>query len=196
MTAPAPLSEAKRTLRARCLRRRAELGAEDRLRASAALARTGLGFLDPMPGAVVSGYWPIRDELDPRPLLEALAAAGHPLALPVVLEDDAPLGFRRWRPGDPTATDALGLRVPTESAPTLLPDIVLVPLLAVDAAGYRLGYGKGHFDRTLAALRAQRRIAAVGIGFDEQRIDAVPHEPHDERLDWVLTPSGPRAVSK
>ncbi len=99
--------------------------------------------------------------------------------------------FRAWAPGDAMGRAVWGIAEPKADKPELEPDVLLVPLLAFDRRGWRLGYGGGFYDRTLAALRARKAIAAVGVGFDEQLIDAVPHLDYDERLDWVLTPSGP-----
>ena len=106
-----------------------------------------------------------------------------------------PLVFRAWKPGDPLNAGVWGIQEPLPSAPALDPDILLVPLLAFDTRGYRLGYGGGFYDRTLAGFRMRKRVVAIGVAFDEQRIDAVPHTDYDQRLDWVLTPSGPIASS-
>jgi len=105
--------------------------------------------------------------------------------------DPRPLILRAWAPGDELAETTWGIREPLASSPEVFPDVVLVPLLVFDAAGYRLGYGGGFYDRTLASLRRRKPMIAVGLAYDEQRIDAVPHCDYDERLDWVLTPSGP-----
>jgi 5-formyltetrahydrofolate cyclo-ligase len=101
-----------------------------------------------------------------------------------------PLQFRRWSPGDPLRTVQWGIREPAEAAPVVEPDVLLVPLLAFDRGGHRLGYGGGYYDRTLRALRSRRPVTAVGLAFAEQEVDAVPHLDYDERLDWVLTPLG------
>jgi 5-formyltetrahydrofolate cyclo-ligase len=102
-----------------------------------------------------------------------------------------PLLFRAWAPGDAMDRAVWGIAEPKADKPELEPEVLLVPLLAFDRRGWRLGYGGGFYDRTLAALRARKAVAAVGVGFDEQRVDAVPHLDYDQRLDWVLTPSGP-----
>ena len=137
---------------------------------------------------VISGYWPIRDEIDPRPLLDRLAARGHPLALPVVGAPDAPLVFRAWAKDDTLMPGPFGTRTPGDEARELAPRVVIVPLLAFDAAGYRLGYGGGYYDRTLAELRrGPGAVLAVGVAYQDQRVDAVPRAPYDERLDWVVT---------
>jgi 5-formyltetrahydrofolate cyclo-ligase len=144
---------------------------------------------------VVSGFSAIRDEIDPAGLLARLAEEGHRLALPVIEGKGRPLLFRAWAPGDAMGTAQWGIAEPLPDQPEVYPDVVLVPLLAFDAQGYRLGYGGGFYDRTLARLRTRKPVIAVGIGYDELRIDAVPHLDYDQRLDWVLTPSGPLRCS-
>jgi len=136
--------------------------------------------------ARVSGYVPMGDEIDDMVLLARLHALGHVCALPVVVAPGAPLLFRRWRPGDTLVPGVWKIPMPPEDAETVVPDVLLVPLLAFDAAGYRLGYGGGYYDRTLAALRPKGAVA-VGVAFSGQQVAAVPHEDHDERLDWVVT---------
>jgi len=139
------------------------------------------------PGAVVGGYWPLDDELDVRPLLEALARRGNPCALPVVLARGRPLGFRRWKPGDALERAGFGLSHPPARAPELDPDVLLVPLIAFDDRSMRLGYGGGFYDRTIAALRARRKLLTVGVGFALQEVPHVPTEAHDIALDWIVT---------
>ncbi|MGH6947314.1 MAG: 5-formyltetrahydrofolate cyclo-ligase [Kiloniellales bacterium] len=138
-------------------------------------------------GAVVSGFWPMGDELDICPALEQLAAAGHPLALPVVVKRGEPLIFRRWRPGEALVPASFGTSVPAPEAEVLEPSVLLVPLLAFDRDGYRLGYGGGFYDRTLTKLRAARPTTAVGVAYAGQEVPAVPRGPHDARLDWIVT---------
>lgn len=145
------------------------------------------GPIDPAPRSVVAGFLPINDEIDILPLLRRLSADGHDLVLPVVMERGAPLTFRRWRDGDALETGPLGTRHPTSRSPALDPDVLLVPLLAFDRRGYRLGYGGGYYDRTLAALRRGRSVIAVGVGYSQQEMPAVPHGPQDEKLDWIVT---------
>lgn len=186
------MDEDKARLRAEALARRAALSPEQRAAAALAIARYGLEFLDIAPDAVVAGYCAIGAEIDPRHLLARLDQEGVALCLPVLRERGQPLRFRRWRPGDPLRAGIWSIREPLQGAADIEPGILLVPLLAFDAAGRRLGYGGGYYDRALAALRAGRPIAAVGLAFDEQEVDAVPRLDYDERLDWVLTPSGPR----
>lgn len=159
--------------------------------ASEAIARHGIGFAGTPSPAIVSGFLAIGDEIDPTPLMRRLLGEGYRLCLPVMEGKGKPLVFRAWSPGEPLAETMWGIREPLPEAPVLDPDIVLGPLLAFDTKGYRLGYGGGFYDRTLARLRALKPIASIGIAFDEQKVDAVPHVDYDERLDWILTPSGP-----
>lgn len=181
-----PDSAAKAELRNDALARRAALGAEMRAAAAAAVAARPLPF-DVAPAAIVAGYAPIRGEIDPGPLMQALLARGARLALPAVTQRGYPLRFRDWRPGHPLVRSALGIDEPASAAPQVEPDIVLVPLAAFDALGHRIGYGAGYYDCTLDALRARRPVIAVGLAFALQQIPAVPAAAHDVVLDYVLT---------
>ena len=147
-------ADEKRAERTRALARRAAAYARHGREAGAGLARHGLGFLAPRPGAAVSGFSAIRDEIDPAALMARLADEGYRLALPVLQGKGKPLLFRAWAPGDAMGSAQWGIAEPLPDKPALEPDIVLVPLLAFDAHGYRLGYGGGFYDRTLARLRA------------------------------------------
>lgn len=139
-------------------------------------------------GAIVSLYHPMRDELDTRPLIDALVAEGTAIALPVVERRHAPLGFRRWRPGDTMIPGAYGEAIPAADAPRATPDILVVPLLAFTRAGGRLGYGGGYYDRTLEALRAAgRRPLAIGYAYAAQEVDVLPLSPLDQPLDRIVT---------
>ena len=188
-------ADEKRAERTRALTRRAAAFARHGASAGEVLARHGLGFLALPEPVVVSGFSAIRDEIDPALLLARLAGEGHRLALPVMQGKGRPLQFRAWAPGDAMASAHWGIAEPLPDKPEVYPDVVLVPLLAFDVQGYRLGYGGGFYDRSLQNLRAKKPVIAVGIGYDELRIDAVPHLDYDERLDWVLTPSGPLRCS-
>jgi 5-formyltetrahydrofolate cyclo-ligase len=139
------------------------------------------------PQAVVSGFWPFGPEIDVRPLLYHLHAAGHPVALPVVIKRGLPLLFRRWHPGQALVAGSFGVPRPEKDQPELTPEVLIVPLLAFDRAGYRLGYGGGFYDRTLAGLRAKGRALAVGVGFSIQEAPRIPRDETDERLDWMVT---------
>jgi 5-formyltetrahydrofolate cyclo-ligase len=183
----------KRALRERMKAWRGSLSVAQQVIAGNALAEHGLRFLNIENPAerIVSAFAPIADELRVWPLLRRLDADGFQLCLPVMQGKGKPLIFRAWKQGDAMDSGVWGIAEPKADKATLEPDIVLVPLLAFDASGWRLGYGGGFYDRTLAKLRAAKGVVAVGLGFDEQRVDAVPHLDYDQRLDWVLTPSGP-----
>jgi 5-formyltetrahydrofolate cyclo-ligase len=183
--------EEKRALRARAKAWRAGLDAETIARAADAVAARGLDFLQLPKDAIVSGFASLPDEFRIWPLLRRLHREGYRLALPVMRGKAKLLVFRGWAPGDPMDRGVWGIGEPKPDRPVLEPDILLVPLLAFDRRGRRLGYGGGFYDRTLAALRARKPVAAVGLAYDEQEVDAVPHLDYDQRLDWVLTPSGP-----
>ena len=148
-----------------------------------ALARHVLSRCPPPPGALVAGFWPMGDEIDVRPLLSALAERGHPLALPVTPPRGRPLVFRRWRFGDALRPGPFGTSFPAEGEETR-PDWLLVPLLAFDRAGRRLGYGGGYYDRTLAGLPG---AVAVGCAHSVQEVPEVPAGPDDVRLRWLAT---------
>jgi 5-formyltetrahydrofolate cyclo-ligase len=182
----------KRALRARMRALRDTIGAKEAVAVGEALAGHGLGFLPPLAaGTVVSGFSPMPDELRIWALLRRLAAGGIALALPVMQGKGQPLLFRAWKPGDAMDKAVWDIAEPKPDKPVLEPDVVLVPLLAFDRRGWRLGYGGGFYDRTLSRLRARKAIVAVGLGYDQQQVDAVPHLAYDQRLDWVLVPSGP-----
>jgi 5-formyltetrahydrofolate cyclo-ligase len=186
----------KREMRVRQKARRAAMLEALGARINDDLVRHGTALLGDRPPRVVSAYYPMAGEIWPLRLMAALKAKGHALALPVMQGKADPLLFRAWAPGDELIPGVWGIRQPAPSQPVVLPDILLVPLLAFDARGYRLGYGGGYFDRTLHDLRQRKPILAVGLGLDELEVDAVPHLDYDERLDWILTPSGSRQRSE
>jgi 5-formyltetrahydrofolate cyclo-ligase len=181
-----PVNSSKANLRAAALAARDALSGEHRAAAAQAIADRGLP-IEIMPGAVVAGYSPIRSEIDPTPLLRKLAAQGARLALPVIMADDQPLKFRSWASNDRLRRGRLGILEPPPDAAELIPDILLVPLAAFDRLGHRIGYGAGHYDRTLAQLRESKTITAIGLGFAAQEVEAVPALLHDAVLDYVLT---------
>jgi 5-formyltetrahydrofolate cyclo-ligase len=187
----AALEDMKAVLRRSARQRRGVLAPAVRAAAAetvvAALAESPL-----LPAAtgIVAGYWPVGGELDCRPLLNWFDAAGWGCALPVVAGAAGSLRFRRWQPGAPLAAGAWGIPEPVVSAPEVRPTVVLVPLLAFDRAGHRLGQGGGHYDRTLALLRARASVLAVGLAFALQEEPALPAAPHDQPLDWVVTEVG------
>lgn len=141
-------------------------------------------------GAVVAGYCAFRDEADPRALMQALAARGHPLALPVMVGKALPLRFHRWCEGDAMGVHPYGVSEPLATAEMIVPSVLLVPLLAFDRRGIRLGYGGGYYDRTLAALRSTGPVTAIGIAYAGQECAGLPWGPHDQPLDAVLTEAG------
>jgi 5-formyltetrahydrofolate cyclo-ligase len=154
---------------------------------AAAFADVFLEAIPRTPGACVAGYHALPGELDPAPLLEALGDLGHPLALPVVTQRGAPLTFRSWRPGDPLVRGSFGVQEPTEHAAEVQPDVILVPLLAWDDRGHRLGYGGGYYDRTLAA---HPHAAHLGCSLVGLRVERVPTEPWDVPLHAVVHEEG------
>ena len=175
----------KGDLRSAALSRRDGMSDEDRAAAAAAIAARGLP-VELKPGAVVAGYSPIRNEVDPAPLMQTLAAKGARLALPVVPARGKSLIFRARSRNDRLMLGPLGILEPSPAAAELVPDIVLVPLAAFDRAGHRIGYGAGHYDFTLAHLH-RRKTLAIGLAFAAQQIPAVPAAAHDVMLDLVLT---------
>lgn len=178
----------KRELRAAQRRLRAEA---HRLAPEQAYSKAAEIFIAQAPlsrDGVVAGYWPLNDEFDPRPLLEMLAGRGVRLALPVVDAAGGRLLFRAWRPGMALVAAGSGTSGPPATEPVVEPCIVIVPLLAFDRQGHRLGYGGGFYDRTLAILRRDKKCElAVGLGFAAQRVQQVPVNDNDMRLDAVLT---------
>jgi len=180
------VEDLKATLRREALARREALPSEIRAAAGKAIAARPFPVAVP-PDAVVSGFMPMMSEINPVPLMRALADAGATLALPVVAGRGKPLVMRAFALGDSLAAGVWGIREPKPDAPEVLPDILLVPLLAFDRGGHRIGYGAGYFDRTITALRARKAVVAVGLAYAAQEIAAVPFTPRDARLDLVLT---------
>jgi 5-formyltetrahydrofolate cyclo-ligase len=181
-----PSTVSKHDLRAGALARRNALSGQ--ARAAAAQAITARAFpVEIVRGTIASGYWPIRSELDPMPLMRYLVSRGAQLALPVITGRDRPLIFRAWTADARLQRGQLGIMEPSRQSAVVEPDILLVPLAAFDRAGHRIGYGAGHYDRTLQQLRTSKTIVAIGLAFAAQEIEAVPALPHDVRLDYVLT---------
>ena len=136
---------------------------------------------------VVAFCWPIKHEPDVRAIVPRWARHGTRAALPVVVQEGAPLAFRHWAPETPLEPDRYGIPTPM-AGEWLIPDLILLPLNGFDGEGYRLGYGGGYFDRTLAALCP--RPLAVGVGFEINRLPTIRPESHDQRLDWLVTEAG------
>ncbi len=181
----------KKTLRKQARAARADAFAAFGGAARGNLRSGGLAFLGQRTPGTVSGFYPYQKEIDTTGLLERLAEEGWITALPVVLAPATPLEFRAWRPGEPLVPDTWDIPIPTEGAKRVTPDVLLVPLLAFDRAGYRLGYGGGFYDRTLQHLRRRGPVTAVGVAFSAQEVESVARDAHDEPLDWMLTEKGP-----
>jgi 5-formyltetrahydrofolate cyclo-ligase len=184
------LETTKANLRVRALAARAALPQADRASAASAAAEHFFRAFALTARATVAGYWPIRDELDCKPVLTRLLDSGQPVCLPVVGGDERPLELRLWEEGAALYPAGFGTLAPAETAPLCEPDYVLIPLLGFDAAGTRLGYGGGHYDRTLAALT--RRPVLIGFAFSSQELDRIPRGDHDVPLDAVVTELGVR----
>jgi 5-formyltetrahydrofolate cyclo-ligase len=178
--------QSKSDLRVAAVAKRDALSNEQRASAAQAIAERGLPF-DVASGTVISGYSPIRSEIDPAPLMRKLATQGAQLALPAVMARGKSLAFRAWSPADRLMLGPLGILEPSPAAAEIIPDIMLVPLAAFDRLGHRIGYGAGHYDYTLAHLRRVKAVVAIGIAFAIQEIKAVPALAHDVALDYVLT---------
>ncbi|CAO3350884.1 5-formyltetrahydrofolate cyclo-ligase [Azospirillum melinis] len=189
MTDPQAKDAARREARAR----RDAIADRDRSTASAALRDriAELACGGHLPRGAAGGYWPLGSELDARPALLHLKDLGHAVGLPVSGPRGTALVFRDWDPQAPMTAGRYGIQEPAEGRAILLPSLLLVPLLAFDRSGHRLGYGAGYYDRTLDGLRAggagAGAVVAVGVAFAAQEMPAVPVDGHDERLDWIVT---------
>jgi len=184
-----PFTDLKTEIRRTATARRDALPAAERMAAAQAIAERGLP-VEVAPGTVVSGFSPLKSEISPLPLLRHLADAGVSLALPVVAGRGHPLIMRAWSFGAPLVSGVWGIREPPADAPELFPDILIVPLLAFDRSGHRVGYGAGYYDMTINRLRAMKPVTAIGIAFAAQEIAEVPATPRDAPLDIVLTERG------
>lgn len=165
-------------------------------RRAAAKARPDAGrhaarvFMDHVPipsGATVALYHPMKDELDTKPLAAALIERGFTIALPVTPKKRGPLTFRAFRDGDPLSPDRYGVMTPADAAPEVRPMLIVTPLLAFTRDGKRLGYGGGYYDRTLAALRAEQDVLAVGFAYGAQEVERMPFGARDQRVDMIVT---------
>lgn len=185
------LRHEKAKLRAVALQRRAAMGEDARAHASRHAADFALPVILAHPVRCVSLFSAIHDEIDPRPLAASLRERGVELALPEVVKLGQPLTFRHWAPDDPLVPKGrYAIPTPAPDAPVVVPDVVMVPLAAYDSQGFRIGYGAGFYDRTLSLLRAQGGVRAFGFAFSCQQLDHVPHEAHDEPVDWMITQDG------
>jgi 5-formyltetrahydrofolate cyclo-ligase len=186
MTSP---RELKKALREEALARRDALPQEWRIEASLRMAEAA-GTIEVAPGAIVSGFWPMRSEVDVRPLMFALGEKGAELCLPAIL-DKTTIVFRKLVRGAPLVDMGFGTAGPGPEAEVLEPNLMLVPLAAFDARGHRVGYGAGYYDRAIARLQAAGRDPRlIGIAFDCQEVPRVPDEPHDVPIPQILTESG------
>jgi len=186
MISSARAEDSKAAQRREAIARRDALPAEARTAAAEAIAARPF----PLPiaaGVIVSGFMPMKSEINPLPLVKKLAGQGARLALPVVAGRGKPLVMRAWTWGEPLVAGVWGIREPKPQAAEVEPDILLVPLLAFDRGGYRLGYGGGYYDLTIAQLRVRKAVVAVGLAYAAQEVPKVPTTPRDARLDLVLT---------
>jgi 5-formyltetrahydrofolate cyclo-ligase len=180
-----PPALAKDALRAEAFARRDALDKDFRRDAARAIRDRALALPELREARIVGAYWPIRSEVDPRPLMRALLRRGQDVALSQILHPR--LSWRLWRPGDPLVKGGFGVREPGPDAPECFPRALLVPLAAFDRAGGRVGYGKGHFDRSIAGLAERHLVLTVGLAYSVQQIPHAPVEDHDRRLDLVVT---------
>lgn len=167
---------------------RAFMTPSERSRADRRVAQRFLETVLPGAGGIVALYYPIGDELDPRPLVKQVSGEVDGFALPVVDRPGRPLFFRRWASGDPLVEGHYGILVPRADAPVVRPDVIAVPLLGFDEACHRLGYGGGYYDRTLESMRrGNRDVIAVGVAYERQRMAWLPRHEGDQPLDMVIT---------
>jgi 5-formyltetrahydrofolate cyclo-ligase len=179
------LAELKETLRQQALSLRDGLDKDFRQEAARRITQTALDLPELAAIDTIGAYWPIRSEVDPRPLMEALVARGQEVALSQIIHPH--LSFRLWQPGDPLIKGGFGVREPGPDAPEVFPAALLVPLAAFDRRGGRIGYGKGHFDRAIATLEKKHPVLTIGLAYAVQEMAEVPLEPHDRLLDIVIT---------
>lgn len=184
----AAFSDDKAALRSDMLRKRKDLRVSN-INALDDLAKQVIKALSGLQDATVSGYVAIGDELDVSASLAALQEIGASIVLPVAGKSGEVLSFRPWCSGDELEKGRLSTYHPSAKTEAPDPDVLLVPLVAFDTQGYRLGFGGGYYDRTLSALREKKNIAAYGIGYDGQEVESIPREVHDAQLDGIITPT-------
>ena len=192
MAMPEPLSSWRAARREELIARRSAMPADERRAGSESIARRLLGAFPLLQGRTIGFCWPYRGEFDPRFVIRRLRDAGSRAALPVVVARGAPLQFCEWWPGAPMRSATLGIPVPDGTQP-LQPEALLIPPVGFDAAGYRLGYGAGYFDRTLAAMSP--RPLAIAVAFELSRIPTIRPQPHDVPMDFVVTEVGVHHVA-
>jgi 5-formyltetrahydrofolate cyclo-ligase len=184
------IEQAKAALRIKAQAARAAILHSTRPAAARAAAEHFFSAIRLAPGEIVAGYWRIKDEMDCQPILIRLMDQMQPVCLPVVLGDEQPLELRLWEQGTPLYEAGFGTLAPSELAPQVEPDVIVMPLLGFDSRGTRLGYGGGYYDRTLAKLSKRPRL--IGLAFSAQELAEIPHEPHDIPLDAIVTEKGAR----
>jgi 5-formyltetrahydrofolate cyclo-ligase len=188
---PADIAELKRSLRNEALARRDKLDADYRQRAAEAIAQRSFPVAV-QKGTFIYGFFPMKTELSLLPLMRALEKNGAQIALPRIVGRGNPLSMRAWKFGDPLVPGQWGIREPAPEAQEVAPDILLVPFAAFDRHGYRVGYGAGYYDMTIAGLKAKKKVVTVGFGFEAQEVDQCPVEAHDQKLDFLMTEKGLR----
>lgn len=191
------LKRQKAELRKAVLQARNALPESYRQDAAQAIIQYFLDNIELPEACIVSGFWPIRSEIDPRPLMHSLEARGIRLCLPAVL-DAQTIEFRAMSFGDALVETGFGTSGPPADAAVVDPDVMLVPLAAFDLSGNRIGYGAGYYDRAIAALNQKNKFPLlIGVAFDAQQVDQIAQEPHDVALKYILTESGliPASIS-
>ena len=151
------------------------------------LQSTFVGHFNWSDPKIIAGYWPLREEIDCRPLLYYLIKQNHSLCLPRVQTQSKVLEFNLWTPDTQLKKGSFGFKVPVQQDTSVIPDIFLVPFIAFDPKGHRVGYGYGHYDYTLEKLRHKKEILVIGLGYSIQKVDQIPFEPTDHPMDWVVT---------
>ncbi len=194
MAPHSPVSSLKSDLRGAALARRDALDPEARRDGALRIAETVMGIERLADAPLVGAFWPIRSEVDPRPLIERLFARGQRIALPKVTPDG--LVFREWRAGEALVRGGFGLSEPHDDLPPVDPAALVVPLAAFDRRGQRIGYGRGYYDQAIARLSRDRPVLTIGVAFSVQEIDEVPAEPHDQPLDYLVTEAGHVPLSR
>lgn len=184
---PPPWARWRAAERLRLIAARRAISSDVRRRHAGRIAATLDGLLDDVSGLVVGVYWPIRGEPDLRRWVDTLRARGARCALPVVLEPRAPLVFRAWNADTTLRPGTWNIPVPVDDR-RVVPQVLIVPVVGFDPEGYRLGYGGGFYDRTLAA--ATPRPRAIGVGYSQARMSSIGPQPHDVALDAVVTELG------
>jgi len=178
------IREWRKQTRAKLLEQRIGISAEDRAAWSERISQALAAALEPYAGQLIGFYWPFRGEYDPRSILSSMRDKGSRLALPVIVEREQPLVFREWSPGSLMTQGVWNVPMP-ESGEAVLPDLLVVPLVGFDEQGYRLGYGGGFYDRTIAAMTTKPRT--IDVGFELGHLETIYPQPHDIPLETIIT---------